>query len=229
MRTVLYCTACRYGSPHFRTGCVRDSFGIRSRFVRDACLPACLPAGRTVLYCTTCRYGSPHCRTGCVRYSFRIRLGFVRDACLPACLPACMQAGIGTSTRTASTVQYFIPRVFVHQSYQGYGTVGAAMRPRCGDPPNTVCTAVGKLDTHTVIFWRTNKSIVLVLVLVLAVVLQFGARIITVPYIMMIWRRGRRSFERRTRTGARDLEPPSSRPLSFPDQSHFTVDRTVVL
>ena len=33
---------------------------------------------------------------------------------------------------------------------RSYGTVGAAMRPRCGDPPNKVCTAVGKLDTSTV-------------------------------------------------------------------------------
>ena len=138
-RTVLYCTTCRYGSPHCRTGCVRDSFGIRSRFVRDACLPACLPAGRTVLYCTTCRYGSPHCRTGCVRYSFEIRLGFVRDACLPATLPSCLPYQYGTSYH-----DYIF--VLVHQSYQGYGTVGAAMRPRCGDPPNKVCTAVGKLD-----------------------------------------------------------------------------------
>ena len=74
------------------------------RFVRDACLPACLPAGRTVLYCTTCRYGSPHCRTGCVRHSFGLRLGFIRDsfgmpAFLPASLHACRQA-VGTRTST---------------------------------------------------------------------------------------------------------------------------------
>ena len=235
MRTVLYCTKCRYGSPHFRMGCVRDSFGIRlrfvrdaclpaclpaciqtgsrysyqygtsyheysyisrtvpgprgrsygtvlhymyirepslsddgmrsryvrdsfgirSRFVRDACLPACLPAGRTVLYCTTCRYGSPHCRTGCVRDSFELRLGFVRDsfgmpAFLPASLHACMQA-VGTRT---VPVWYGTP--YHEYSYEyisrtrgrSYGTVGVAMRPRCGDPPNKVCTAVGKLDSY---------------------------------------------------------------------------------
>ena len=62
--------------PHCRTGCVRDSFAIRSRFVRDACLPACLPA------CMYCRYGSPHCRTGCVRDTFEICLGFVPSTVL---------------------------------------------------------------------------------------------------------------------------------------------------
>ena len=91
--------ACMLASLHgcLFDGClhdVRDSFGIRSRFVRDACLPACLPAGRTVLYCTTCRYGSPHCRTGCIRNLFGMRSRFVREsfgmpACLPACLPTC--------------------------------------------------------------------------------------------------------------------------------------------
>ena len=89
---------------------VCDSFGIRSRFVRDGCIPACLPAcmqagsrysyqygtsyheysysisrtrGRsygTVLHYMYCRYGSPYCRTGCVRDSFVIRMGFVRDS-----------------------------------------------------------------------------------------------------------------------------------------------------
>ena len=72
---------------------ISRTFGIRSIFVRDACLPACLPAGRTVLYCTTCRYGRPHCRTGCVRDSFGIRLGFVRDSFgMPAFLPASLHA-----------------------------------------------------------------------------------------------------------------------------------------
>ena len=90
--------ACMLASLHacLFDGClpdVRDSFGIRSRFVRDACLPACLPAGRTVLYCTTCRYGSPHCRTGCVRDSFGIRSGFVRESFgMPAILPASLHA-----------------------------------------------------------------------------------------------------------------------------------------
>ena len=87
--------ACMLASLHacLFDGClpdVRDSFGIRSRFVRDACLPACLPAGRTVLYCTTCRYGSPHCRSGFVRNSFGNRSG-----CLPSCLPPCMHVDTG--------------------------------------------------------------------------------------------------------------------------------------
>ena len=44
-RTVLYCTTCRYGSPHFRTGCVRNLFAMSSRCVRDLFgIPAFLPA-----------------------------------------------------------------------------------------------------------------------------------------------------------------------------------------
>ena len=108
-RTVLYCTTCKYGSPHFRTGCVRDlfamnsirgfartfsvrdSFGMRSVCVRYAfeirsgclssCLPPCMRVGRTVLYCcTTCKYGSPHFRTGCVRDLFAMNSVSVRCA-----------------------------------------------------------------------------------------------------------------------------------------------------
>ena len=146
--------ACRYGSPHCRTGCVRDTFGIRLGFVRDsfgmpACLRACLPAGTTVLYCTTCRYGSPHCRTGCVRDSFETRMGFVRDsfgmpAFLPASLHACMQAGSRFSYQYGTSYHEY--SYISRTRGRSYGTVGAAMRPRCGDPPNEVCSAVGKLD-----------------------------------------------------------------------------------
>ena len=146
--------ACRYGSPHCRTGCVRDTFGIRLGFVRDsfgmpACLRACLPAGRTVLYFTTCRYGSPHCRTGCVRDSFETRMGFVRDsfgmpAFLPASLHACMQAGSRYSYQYGTSYHEY--SYISRTRGRSYGTVGAAMRPRCGDPPNEVCSAVGKLD-----------------------------------------------------------------------------------
>ena len=102
---------------------------------------------RTVLYCTTCRYGSPHFRTGCVRYLFEMRSIFVRDSfgirsgCLPASLHACRQAvGTRTSTllHTTSTVYSYISRT----RGRSYGTVGAAMRPRCGDPPNKVTNFV---------------------------------------------------------------------------------------
>ena len=42
MRTVLYCTTCRYGSPHYLTVCVRYAFGMP-----DSCrLPPCMHAGR---------------------------------------------------------------------------------------------------------------------------------------------------------------------------------------
>ena len=129
-RTVLYCTTCRYGSPHFRTGCVRNLFALRSVCVRDSfefrsgCLPSCLPApcmrvGRTVLYCTACRYGSPHFRTGCVRYGFAMCSVWVwdsfgiRSGCLP-CLPWSRLA-VPVGTRT-STVLHTTSTVFVHQS-----------------------------------------------------------------------------------------------------------------
>ena len=139
-RTVLYCTTCRYGSPHCRTGCVRNSFGIRLGFVRDSFgMPAFLPASLHA-----CRYGSPHCRTGCVRDSFGIRSRFVRDACLPACLPACMQAGSRYSYQYGTSYHEY--SYISRTRGRSYGTVGAAMRPRCGDPPNKVCRAVGKLD-----------------------------------------------------------------------------------
>ena len=144
-------------SDGMRSGNVQNSFEIRSRFVRDACLPACLPAGRTVLYCTTCRYGSPHCRTGAfgtVRVSFGIRLRFVRDACLPACLPACMQAGSRYSYQYSTSYHEY--SYISRTRGRSYGTVGASMRPRCGDPPNKVCTAVGKLDNH---LYRKNELI----------------------------------------------------------------------
>ena len=61
MRTVLYCTTCRYGSPHFLTVCVRYAFGMRSVWVRDAllpaaCLPACTQAGSRYSY----QYGTSY-------------------------------------------------------------------------------------------------------------------------------------------------------------------------
>ena len=139
-----------------RSVCVRYAFEIRSGCL-SSCLPPCMRVGRTVLYCTTCKYGSPHSRTGCVRdmfamhsvgvrFAFGMRSVCVRDACLPACLPVCMQA-VGTRTSTD-----FIPRVpysYISRTRgRSYGTVGAAMRPRCGDPPYKVCTAVGKLDIY---------------------------------------------------------------------------------
>ena len=112
----------RYGSPHFRTGCVRDlfamfsvldryAFGMRSGFVRDAFLPACLlPAcGKVVRYCTALHvdtgaliFGRDACgicshlfvlRSVCVRYAFGM------PAFLPASLHACRQA-VGTRTST---------------------------------------------------------------------------------------------------------------------------------
>ena len=91
--------ACRYGSPHCRTGCVReyvrDSFGI-SFGIRSGCLPASL---QVVRYCTALHVdtGALIVGRGAFGIRFGIRLGFVRDsfgmpAFLPA-LPACMQAG----------------------------------------------------------------------------------------------------------------------------------------
>ena len=92
--------ACRYGSPHCRTGCVRDTFGIRLGFVRDSFgMPAFLPASlQVVRYCTAL-----HVDTGALivgRGAFGVRSGFVRDlfeirsGCLPSCLPPCiMHAG----------------------------------------------------------------------------------------------------------------------------------------
>ena len=109
-RTVLYCTTCTYGSPHCRTGFVRDTFEIRLGFVRDsfgmpAFLPAsggppCMRVGRTVLYCTTCRYGNPHFSDGMRSVCFRnffgmrsicVRYAFGMPAFLPASLHACRQ------------------------------------------------------------------------------------------------------------------------------------------
>ena len=62
-RTVLYCTTCKYGSPHFRTVCVRDFFAMRSICVRYA-------------------FGM---RSGCVRDAFGM------PAFLPVSLHACRQ------------------------------------------------------------------------------------------------------------------------------------------
>ena len=98
--SVPYCTTCRYGSPHFLTGCVRYAFAFCSRFVRDACfLPACLHARRqavgtrtsTVLHTTSIRTSVVrglvtwvgrtvlYCTT-CRYGSPHFRTGFVRDA-----------------------------------------------------------------------------------------------------------------------------------------------------
>ena len=103
--------ACRYGSPHCRTGCVRDTLEILLGFVRDSFgMPAFLPASlQVVRYCTALHVDTGALIVGrgafgiCSRFvwdSFVNRSGFVRDACLPACLPACystvaacMQAG----------------------------------------------------------------------------------------------------------------------------------------
>ena len=153
--------ACRYGSPHYRTGCVRDTFEIRLGFVRDSFgMPAFLPASlQVVRYCTALHVdtgalivgrGAFGIRSGFVWDSFEIRSGFVRDACIPACPPACMQAGsrysyqYGTSYHEYSYISRTRGRSY--GSATSTSTVGAAMRPRCGDPPNEVCTAVGKLD-----------------------------------------------------------------------------------
>ena len=85
-------------------------------------------------------------RSGFVRGLFGIRSRFVRDACLPACLPACMQAGSRYSYQYGTSYHEY--SYISRTRGRSYGTVGAAMRPRCGDPPNEVCTAVGKLDLY---------------------------------------------------------------------------------
>ena len=96
--------------------------------------------------------------------SFGIRSRFVGDACLPACLPACMQAGSRYSYQYGTSYHKY--SYISRTRGRSYGTVDAAMRPRCGDPPNKVCTAVGKLDVYTstvlvrvlVVTTRTRKS-----------------------------------------------------------------------
>ena len=87
---------------------------------------------------------------------FGIRSRFVRDACLPACLPACMQAGSRYSYRYGTSYHEY--SYISRTRGRSYGTVGAAMRPRCGDPPNEVCTAVGKLDLYfAFVFYSSRK------------------------------------------------------------------------
>ena len=179
-RTVLNCSTCRYGSPHFRPGCIRDLFAMRWRFVRDSFgMPAFLPAslhagrsyaGRTVLYCTTCRYGSPlrepsfsdGMRWVFVRDAFEIRSRFVRNSFgMPAFLPASLHAGrqaVGTRTSTVLHTTSIVYSYISRTRGRSYGTVGATMRPRCGDPPNKVCTAVGKLDKFIEVRNRENFS-----------------------------------------------------------------------
>ena len=77
--------------------------------------------------------------TVCVGYAFGMRSGCLLPA---ACLPACTQAGSGNSYQYGTSYHeysYSISRTRTRG--RSYGTVGAAMRPRCGDPPNKVCTA----------------------------------------------------------------------------------------
>ena len=112
-------------------------------------MPAFLPASlQVVRYCTAL-----HVDTGALivgRGAFDIRSGFVRDSfenrsgCLPSCLPACMQAGSRYSYQYGTSYHEY--SYISRTRGRSYGTVGAAMGPRCGDPPNKVCTAVGKLD-----------------------------------------------------------------------------------
>ena len=163
----------QYGTSYHEYSIVHQS---RTRTRREL-VPG---VGRTVLYCTTCRYGSPHFRTVCVRYAFgessvRVRYAFeicsrfVLDACLPACLPVlvCMQ-------QAGSRYSYQYGTSYHEYSYisrtrgRSYGTVGAAMRPRCGDPPNKVCTAVGKLDLQSVCSIRPQLFSVFMSVIVTA-------------------------------------------------------------
>ena len=130
--------------PERKGSCRTGAFEICSVFVRESFgMPAFLPASLHA-----CRYGSPHCRTGCVRDTFEIRLGFVRDSFgMPAFLPASLQVVryctaqplivgrvrsgfvwdsfgirsrfVGDSFGMPAFLRAFIPRVFVHQSYQG--------------------------------------------------------------------------------------------------------------